>query len=356
MTNERGPAMRAGRLDLGGAKPRGDRSAFGPLRLRARSRKASLVDGRPRSPVFYICRPALRIVEVTGFEELLLCPFRFFANRLLKLELLEEVSMGIEPSERGTVIHRILKEFTSELAITVPDWPEDEGKAEQFLRKTVDSVLAEKPENAFWKTERLRLLGDEKSPGLLTVWLEEERIRAREGWRFETAEEKFEELSIGGTGITLKGRVDRVDHHPEKGRTLWDYKTGEVPTRKEVLRIMVRPQLPAYLLSLKRGLLRTSRPEAERVETGYIALKRAGDVKHLPYKDRDWEGFFSRWEEWVKERLKGPLSGFYPADPKPRPTRQDPGACKNCPYPAMCGLELQSLEDDESEEFEGAGE
>jgi RecB family exonuclease len=285
-----------------------------------------------------------KLLEVTSFEDLLLCPFRFFAKRLLRIEPLEEALIGIEPSERGTFLHQVLQEFVAGLAVAAPDWPDDKGEAIAFLVKTVDHDLSQQPDDPFWKTERSRLLGDDRSPGLLIRWIEEERDRAREGWRFESAEGNFENLALGETGVALKGRVDRMDHHPKEGKALWDYKTGEVPPNKEVLETMVRPQIPAYLLSLKQGLLRGRASQTDQVETGYISLRKASEVKHIRMKSKDWKEFFDRWEEWIRERLKKPLLGVYPTDPKPPPSERKKGACKHCSYPNLCGIETLTLE------------
>ena len=296
-----------------------------------------------------------RQLDVTALEDLLSCPFRFLAGRLLTLEPLEKTRVGIDPADRGVVIHRILREFVQGLSTAVPGWPDDGGKALLYLTETVDRVLSEKPDDPFWRVERLRLLGDDRSEGLLTVWLEKERERAREGWRFEATEERFEGLPLSDTGVSVKGRVDRVDHHPE-GTALWDYKTGQVPPPKEVLEWMVRAQLPAYLLSLKKGLLRCRHDRGKRVETGYIALRKASEVDVKPLRDSrreiDWDNFFYKWEKWIKERLKTPLTGRYVADPIPRPSPRDEGACQYCPYPGLCGLEAQpsDQEDQASEE------
>ena len=296
-----------------------------------------------------------RQLDVTDLEDLLSCPFKFFASRLLALEPLEETPVGIDPKERGVVIHGILREFVIGLSTAVPDWPEDSGEALAYLTKTADRVLSEKPDDPFWRVERLRLLGDDRSEGLLTAWLEKERERAREGWRFETAEERFEGLPLADTGVSVRGRVDRVDSHPE-GRALWDYKAGQVPPAKEVLEFMVRPQLPAYLLSLKKGLLRCRYDQGKRLETGYITLRKASEVDVKPLKDSrkeiDWEDFFARWEKRIQERLAGSLLGHFAADPIPRPTPRDEGACKYCSYIDLCGLEARppDQEDQASEE------
>ncbi len=232
-----------------------------------------------------------KVLRVTQLENLLLCPFRFFAETALSLEPVNGPQTGIEPMERGEIVHRILSEFARGLGAAAPDWPEDQGKALKFLEETVDKILGKKLEDPFWKVERLRLMGDEKFPGLLKEWLEEERKRGREGWRIEAAEEPFEDLSIGDTGITLRGRVDRVDSHPDRGKVLWDYKTGDAPPKKEVLEEKVRPQLPAYLLSLKEGRLPRLGKWKGQVGAGYITLKKASEVQHSVLKDVDLGSF-----------------------------------------------------------------
>lgn len=292
-------------------------------------------------------------LEVTQFEDLLSCPFKYFAARLLKLEALGEMRAGMDSAERGTLIHRILHRFTRGLAAAAPDWPEQAEKALAFLEETVDDVLGERGDDLFREVERLRLLGDDHSPGLLKEWLREEQKRAGEGWRFEASEAPFEGLPVGNTGITLKGRVDRIDSNEAEGKILWDYKTGNLPPSKEVLKEMVRPQLPAYLLSLRKGLLPGLGPCKDKVRAGYIFLKNAPDVTIDPLKDYrkdvDWDDFLPRWEEEVAKRIEGPLQGLFRADPKPPPEKRG-GACECCAYSNLCGIDSQKKRDDENEE------
>jgi hypothetical protein len=111
---------------------------------------------------------------------------------------------------------------------------------------------------------------------------------------------------------------------------------------------MVRPQLPAYLLSLKKGLLPGSGGWDGEVRAGYISLKKASEVRKSALKGVDWDQFFQSWTDWVKKRLEGPLEGLYSADPKPPPSSsQNEGACKYCPFFNLCGLKALSREEDE---------
>jgi RecB family exonuclease len=315
--------------------------------LQSRSENA---EEKPSENVNFSLPGSLR---VTQLESLLLCPFRFFAENLLALEPLEEPTIGIDPRERGDLIHRILREFTRGLATAAPDWPEDKSKALEFLEKTVDNILGDRLQDPFWQVERVRLLGSDKFPGLLKAWLDVEQKRGLEGWRFEAAEEPFEGLVIAKTGIALKGQLDRVDTHPEKGRALWDYKTGNPPPKTEVVNEKVRPQLPAYLLAIQKGLVSCLGAKSGQAQAGYILLKKASEVKVSDLKNVDWEGFLKDWIEEVKKRLEGPLKGIYKPDPRPRPSSpQNQGACEHCAFPSLCGFEEEREEDEGSEDKE----
>jgi ATP-dependent helicase/nuclease subunit B len=308
------------------------------------------VEEKPSENVNFSLPDSLR---VTQLESLLLCPFKFFAENLLALEPLEEPLVGIDPRERGDLIHRVLREFTRGLAAAAPDWPEDRSKALAFLEKTVDDILGDRLQDPFWQVERMRLLGSDEFPGLLKAWLDVEEKRALEGWRFEAAEEPFDGLLIAKTGISLSGRLDRVDTHPEKGRALWDYKTGNPPLRTEVVNEMVRPQLPAYLLAVQKGLVSCLVATGGQTQAGYILLKKASEVKVSDLKNVDWEDFLEDWIEEVEKRLEGPLKGIYKPDPRPRPSSlQNQGACEYCAFPNLCGYEEQREEDVGSEDKE----
>jgi RecB family exonuclease len=277
-------------------------------------------------------------LRVTGFEELLTCPFKFFAGHHLDLQPLEESETGITPRERGEIIHEILNRFMRELLTQVPEWPVEGERGYAFLRETVDSVLSKKPDNLFWRVERLRLLGDDRSPGLLTAWLEVEQKRALEGWRFVLAEERFAGLRIGDSGLTLRGKVDRIDSHPRHGIIIWDYKTGNAPTPKAVFKDKVAPQLPAYLLALKQNLFPALTAEDLPVAAGYLSLKKASEIEISCLKEAAyWKEFLSQWEGAVQARIEAPLKGIYAPDPLPSPSgKRESVACDRCEYFNLC--------------------
>lgn len=282
-------------------------------------------------------------LSVTALENLAGCPFRFFCSYLLKLEPLVPAETGISPRERGKVLHAILKTFVDGLARHAPRWPADDQGARAWLEEAVRGELARCPDNIFWQVERLRLLGDAEQPGILPIWLAQECERAKSGWRFAMTEATFEGLAVAG--LILHGRIDRIDHHPQDGWTVWDYKTGAVPAVGTVIEKVYEPQLPAYLLALERGHISNSKDAGKMVQAGYIGLKSAADVSVAPLtswgKSINWPEVLPQWEQALAERLQAPRQGRFPADPRPRGSaifHSRAGACEFCEYFDLCGF------------------
>jgi len=290
--------------------------------------------------------------RVTQFGELTACPFRFYAGSVLGLSPLRLASEGIDPLERGSALHRVLAAFVDGLRLHVPGWPQSGRGVEQgvrvealaWLNQVVDAELTHRPRNVFWEVERLRWMGDDEigAPGLLTVWLGLELERAEAGWTFEAAEAEFDGLALGP--VTLRGRVDRVDRHPDHGVAVWDYKSGRPPSAAQVVERFEEPQLPAYLLALTRGLVRGVEPAPAGIRAGYIALRKPGEAAVEPLQVRrqevDWAEFLPRWIEAAQARMADSVHGLFSADPRPASkgtfTKRN-GACQYCEVYDLCG-------------------
>lgn len=290
--------------------------------------------------------------RVTQFGELTACPFRFYAGSVLALAPLRRASEGIDPMERGSALHRVLAAFVDGLRRHVPSWPRggcgrDQGVREEalsWLTQVVDAELSNRPRNVFWEVERLRWMGDDETgaPGLLTAWLDLELARAEAGWEFDAAEAEFQGLTLGP--VTLRGRVDRVDRHPDHGVAVWDYKSGRAPSAAQVVERFEEPQLPAYLLALTRGLVQGVEPALAGIRAGYIALRKPGEAAVEPLQVRrqevDWAEFLPRWIEAAQARMADGVQGLFAADPRPASrgafTKRN-GACQYCEVYDLCG-------------------
>lgn len=290
------------------------------------------------------CPPELK---VTQLAKGLGCLMRFVFEEIWGLEELADISSGLDPLERGQRLHEVLARFVKEAGYRLP--PEEE--ALRLLQDVARQVLGERKADPDWEAEWRRWFGDELTPGLLPAWLERERERQAQGWRWLMAEAAFKELARPGWPFTLRGRLDRVDHHPEEGLMVWDYKTGELPSSSKVFDQQVEFQLPAYLVAVREGCLEPDWAAVATLAAGFIGLKSPRE-NHLQYQDfagrkESWPEVLAVWEEEVRRLGERLLSGDLAPNPRPAPGRADDGACAYCPFPLLCAYEAEAEEEGE---------
>ncbi len=148
----------------------------------------------------------LRVTEVAMLKA---DPFSFYARHMLKLLPLEQRDAEPTAGERGQVVHAILE-----------DWFNDPS---HDIEKLIDSRLAklgDRPElSALWKPRVARM-----------VQFAIDQFDHNH-WQFVKAETDGA-WTIGG--VLLKGRADRVDRSRDGGLRIVDYKTGTLPTVKDI--------------------------------------------------------------------------------------------------------------------------
>jgi len=180
-------------------------------------------------------------VSVSGYASLVACPYRFFARHVLRLGEMDEVSEEMVKSDYGALVHRALERFHARIP-ALSDI--DETQALSALRDCVAEVFAAAVEDNFLATGwRLRW---EKR---LSAYLDWQREREAQGWRWAQAETKVKRLLPleDGSSVELYGRIDRIDVAlADEGVSLLDYKTQTAKAIKD--RLPDDVQLPAYAL------------------------------------------------------------------------------------------------------------
>jgi RecB family exonuclease len=138
-------------------------------------------------------------------------PLRFVLEDLWGIRPLPEIESGLDPLERGLKLHQVLARFVEMAGHDLPPGEE----AEKLLQQAARQVLGPALDDVHWQAEWRRWFGDQETPGLLPAWLALERERLAEGWRWLGAEVAFQGLTRPGWPFTLRGRLDRLDFHPE---------------------------------------------------------------------------------------------------------------------------------------------
>lgn len=293
-------------------------------------------------------------ISVSRLAVAFVCPFRFYAETILNLFPVDELIPGISPMDRGNRLHKALAFFTRRYRDQGLSPNKDRIAIEALLRACSDEALSTDAVEASptanldvsrhsLAMERRRWLGDrDGTVGLLTRWLDLELQRLKEGWRWLCEESPFEGLRAPGWPFSIVGRIDRVDGHEDKGIVLWDYKSGEYASGREVLEFFIDPQIPTYIMAAREGriagIVKGLGPNMD-LSGGYIVLKKPSSVGHkaLAPREGDWDKILNQWKEAVTTLGKKLVSGQFRAGPYPvSKGARNENACQYCPYGSLC--------------------
>jgi RecB family exonuclease len=279
--------------------------------------------------------PAADSISVSQLQSALLCPAMYFFHHVLGLEALVEFEPGIPPLERGKNVHTILALFVSRAMKKLKESRQDVEDLAGLLKKTITDVIGPRMSHAVWQVEHERLTGKSGFPGLLLKWLDVEWDKMLAGWSWMAVERPFEDLEVDGCRSRLRGRLDRIDSHPERGIICWDYKTGRLPRRTEVIDENNQPQLPAYLLALSRGNVIGAPKTRGGCGAGFIELTSPGNMKHQVIFDPGEEhgAFLKGWEKEVCAAL----SSIFAGDLSPLWLKEGRHCEEHCEFKGLCG-------------------
>jgi len=194
-----------------------DRPA-GPPRPVARPAPMPPVEARPKS------------LSVTRIETWIRDAYAIYAREILGLTPLPPLDQAPEAAERGILIHKILEEFVDAHREALPDTALatliDEGR--RLFREYGDRPGVQ----AFWWPRFVRAAG---------WFIDWERRRRACGWAPMVVETRGR-LALSGLDFELRGRADRIERGPDGTLAIVDYKTGAVPSERQV-RSSLAPQL-----------------------------------------------------------------------------------------------------------------
>ncbi len=323
---------------------------------------ASPLPDPPPAPYLYIPErselPALPDATLRGGERVLkdqaACGFRAFAEHRLWSTELPTRDPGLDPRDRGSLVHRILETFWAELhdQASLRALPPAERHA--LLDQAIDQAL-ERPgrqvrsawDSAYLDVERERLRL------LLRPWLDVELERP--AFRVQQQEQRLSDISLGGVRLNL--RVDRVDD-TQAGPLILDYKTGSATPSDWLTDRPDAPQLPLYAVF----------NSTETLGGVAFAMLRAGnDLCMKGFSDhpsavlskpaRMPQTLAEQREEWLRV-LTQLASAFATGDTRVEP-KAYPKTCQYCAQRILCRLDPTTLtatdEEDEREEAAAYG-
>ncbi len=299
---------------------------------------------------------------VEGYFE---CPYRNFAQRGLRLAEREE--MSVRPADTGDFMHELLRRI-AEKAEELPDRDAcaefTDGQIRELLSKPPYSYLRDTPTGGY-SADSLRKEALEICGNMYASLADSEfKVYAAEK-SFGYKDSLFEGVPLTD-GITLAGKIDRVDRGGEYTRVV-DYKTGVFDAKPEPYYTGRKLQLELYLSAASRGSkpagayyfpakvsFRDKADDAAFRMQGYtlesddvvrMSDKTVEQGKKSRYIDAyfgkkgkkmlseaDFDAFLYYSVLAAQQCAKETAAGCIAVSPYE-------GACKYCPYGSVCGFE-----------------
>jgi RecB family exonuclease len=285
------------------------------------------------------------IYRVSKVDRFVTCPFKYFAEQVLRLPEERDDVPGLTPIERGTMLHLLLERFyrtwqgDGHGAITGENMP----VAQALFGRLADDLLATLPEPDR-SLERLRIVGSLVAPGVA------DRVFELEAASSGSVVERLLESPLEGAftfpvlnglssrTIQIKAKTDRIDVLADGSLRVVDYKLGRMPDLATSLQVAV------YAHCARQWLETRDHREHPVSSAAYLAF---GD-------DQRFEGRLAKTPDGVAMAVATRASDFSDAvarieggefPPRPRKTSE----CQWCGYSGVCRKEYR-IEDDESAE------
>ena len=192
---------------------------------------------KPRPPVDL--RP--KGLSVTRIEKLIRDPYAIYARFILGLEPLKPVSSLPDPARRGTIFHAAIGDFLGQFPQALP--AHAVAELERHGRTHFEQIADYPGLVSFWWPRFRRI----------ARWMVEQEPLWRDGVTQVVAERGGAILlPVAGEDFSLTCRVDRIDLLADGSARIVDYKTGGLPSAKEV-ESGLAPQLTLQAAILARG-------------------------------------------------------------------------------------------------------
>ena len=159
-------------------------------------------------------------LSITDIETWINDPYAIYAKRILKLAPLDPLQRAPDARERGNLYHDIVEDFVKHYRD--PNDADALAKLVELARaKFAEAEIPVEYAVQWWPRF-------EKIAANLVVWQQQQMQEADE-IHVELKGETDRDLD----GFVLRGRADRIDITPDDQAVLYDYKSGQPPSKPE---------------------------------------------------------------------------------------------------------------------------
>ena len=225
-------------------------------------------------------------LSASGYNSFIVCPYQFFATRMLGLSSLDTLSDMPEKRDYGGWLHAILKTYHDSLKAQPALYPVE--KQEALLTIISQTAFAE-----ILRTNPAALGYSKRWENVIPAYVAWGQRYAESGWQFEMGEVWLEKNLQWEDGqhrgqITLRGQLDRLDKNNDGESAVLDYKTNSKTSLNKKLQQAEDQQLPFY------GLLAET-DQKPIASAHYVALEKTAEkIDHVSAND------YAAWQQELK--------------------------------------------------------
>ncbi len=163
------------------------------------------------------------ILYATDIETLIRAPYNFYAKKILKLRKIDEIDERPNLAEFGNFFHLVAKQYTKNYS------PNNANKSLQII-SIAESVLVGNNMGDYSKK-----LWKIKIAALANEFIKFDENRRKNAVKIYSEIQGNTTLNIKGKNITIKAIADRIELGCDGTLAILDFKTGSLPTKKDVL-------------------------------------------------------------------------------------------------------------------------
>ena len=238
-------------------------------------------------------------ISVTSVDRLQADPFAFYAQAILRLRELDAVDADHTARWKGSAVHEVFEH-----------WLRDDECDPDKLRPRAEALLADETIHPM-----LRALWGPRLLEAIDSLADLERTNRKTGRRPLVAEATGEAALAG---VTVHGRVDRIDRLADGGLVVIDYKTGSPPSAKAVEKGFAL-QLGLLGLIARAGGIEGVTGDPEGFEYWSLARRFVDKNPVRPTKDMTAEEFLDHAYRNFAEAAEKWLTGIEPFTAKLNP-------------------------------------
>ena len=214
-----------------------------------------------------------RRLSASACEALRACPYRFFVQRLLRLNAPDELVADLEKREYGTWLHAVLQRFHADRAEPAAADVEA-ARMHQIARDLLAEQRLDEAEFLPYSASFARLV-----PRYIG-WLHQ---RDADGAKWLDAELRLTARPPEWGDVEMYGVIDRLDYIDDNGvpiTQLIDYKTGQATALRDAVKRGEDTQLPFYA-----ALMATQSDASGNFGAMYLMLDEGDKITSIPHDD-----------------------------------------------------------------------